>query len=62
MGYHFVRTDKIDQKYHRMLIGARKLRETADYGIQETIIRRQAAVQIQEAKDFLKLVQNFIHQ
>ncbi len=62
MGYHFVKTGKIDQKYHRILLDARKLREIADYGIQEEVVRPQAAVKIQEAKDFLKLVQKFIRQ
>ncbi len=57
IGYHFVKTAKIDQKYHRILLDARKLREIADYDIQEEIIRPQAATKILEAKDFLKLVQ-----
>ena len=58
IGFHFVKTGKIDQKYHRILLDARKLREIADYDIQEEIVCPQAAVKIQEAKDFLKFVSN----
>ncbi len=60
VGYHFVKTGKIDQKYHRILLDARKLREIADYDIQEEILRTQSAVKIQEAKEFLKLVLKII--
>ncbi len=60
LGYHFVKTGKIDQKYHRMLLDARKLREVADYDIQEGVLRPQAAVKVQEAKSFLKLVQSLM--
>lgn len=60
IGFHFVKTGKIDQKYHRILIDARKLREIADYDIQEEVVRSQSAVKIQEAKDFLKVVQKII--
>ena len=61
IGYHFVKTGKIDQKHHRVLLDARKLREIADYDIQEEVIRPQAAVKIQEAKDFLKVIQKLIN-
>ncbi len=62
IGYHFVKTGKIDQKYHRTLLDARKLREIADYDIQEEVVLAQAAVKIQEAKDFLKLVRKLVRQ
>ncbi len=32
-GYYFAKTNKIDPKYHKMLIAARKVREIADYDI-----------------------------
>ena len=60
LGFHFVKTGKIEQKYHRILLDARKLREIADYDIQEEVVRHQAAAKIHEAKDFLKLVQKNI--
>ncbi len=60
VGYHFVKTGKIEQKYHRILLDARKLREIADYDIQEEIVRPEAAIKIEQAKDFLKLVQALV--
>ena len=39
-GYHFVKTGKVDPKLHRMLIDARKLRELADYGIEEEVAKK----------------------
>jgi uncharacterized protein (UPF0332 family) len=30
-GYYFAKPGKIDSKYHRMLMNARKIREIADY-------------------------------
>jgi len=62
IGYHFVKNGKIEQKYHRILLDARKLREIADYDIQEEVVRPQAAIKVQEAKDFLKLVQKLVRQ
>ena len=46
IGYHFVKTGKMDQRYHRVLLDARKLREIADYDTQEEVVRPQAAVKI----------------
>ena len=33
LGYHFAKTGRIDPRYHRMLINARKVREIVDYDI-----------------------------
>jgi uncharacterized protein (UPF0332 family) len=38
LGYHFAKTGRIDPKYHRMLINARKIREIVDYDIQEEMV------------------------
>lgn len=60
IGYHFVKTGRIDVKYHRVLIDARKLREVADYDLQETILRTQTTDKIAEAKMYLKVVKKII--
>jgi uncharacterized protein (UPF0332 family) len=52
-GYSFVKSGKIDQKYHRMLINARKVREIADYDIDEEIVEPVASVKIEEGREFL---------
>lgn len=59
-GYYFVKTGKIDQKYHRMLIDARKIREIADYDIQEEIVDPVASLKIEEGKAFLTAIKVFL--
>jgi len=56
IGYYFAKTGRMDPKYHRMLIDARKIRETADYDIQEKIVEPVAHLKIEEAKSFLTVV------
>ena len=60
IGFHFVKTGKMDVKYHRILIDARKLREVADYDLHETILRTQTLDKIAETKMFLKVVKKMI--
>lgn len=60
LGYHFAKTGKIDPKYHRMLIDARKIREVADYDIQEEIVEPTASLKIEEGKAFLKAVKDIL--
>jgi len=38
IGYYFAKSGRLDPKYHKMLINARKIREIADYDIQEEIV------------------------
>lgn len=60
VGYYFVKTGKIDQKYHRMLINARKIREIADYDIDEEIVEPVASVKIDEGKAFVGAVKKYL--
>lgn len=53
LGYYFAKQGKIDPKYHRMLIDARKIREIADYDIEEEIVEPVATLKIEEGKAFL---------
>lgn len=53
LGYYFAKPGRIDPKYHRMLIDARKIREIADYDIQEEIVEPVASLKIEEGKTFL---------
>lgn len=59
-GYYFAKSDRIDSLYHRMLIDARKIREIADYDIQEEIVEPVASLKIEEGKAFLIMVKNFL--
>lgn len=56
LGYHFAKSGRIDTKYHRMLIDARKIREIADYDIQEEIVEPVATLKIEEGKSFLMAI------
>ncbi|MFZ2088757.1 MAG: HEPN domain-containing protein, partial [Desulfobaccales bacterium] len=42
LGRHFAKTGRLDPKFHRMFLNARRVRETADYGIFEEIIEPTA--------------------
>ena len=59
-GYHFAKPGRIDPKYHRMLIDARKIREIADYDIQEEIIEPVASLKIEQGEKFLNAVKNYL--
>ena len=59
-GYYFAKPGKLDSQYHRMLIDARKVREIADYDIQEEIVEPVASLKIGEGKDFLKAIKEFL--
>ncbi len=60
LGYHFTKTGKIEPKYHRMLIDARKIREIADYDIQEEIVEPVATLKVEEGKAFLGAVKSYL--
>lgn len=60
-GFHFAKTGKIDPKYHKMLIDARKIREIADYDIQEEIVEPVASLKVEEGKAFLKTIKTFLN-
>jgi len=60
LGYHFAKTGRIDPKYHRMLMDARKVREIADYDIHEEIVEPAASIKIEEGKAFLSAIKRFL--
>lgn len=60
LGYYFAKQGRLDPKYHRMLIDARKIREIADYDIQEEIVEPVASLKIEEGKAFLKAVKELL--
>jgi len=60
LGYFFAKAGRIDPKYHRMLIDARKIREIADYDIEEEIIEPVASLKIEEGKSFLAAIKELL--
>jgi uncharacterized protein (UPF0332 family) len=60
LGYHFAKTGRIDPKYHRLLINARKVREVVDYDIQEEVIDQTALLKITDGREFVSVVKGII--
>jgi uncharacterized protein (UPF0332 family) len=59
-GYYFAKPGRIESKFHRMLIDARKIREIADYDIEEEIVEPIATLKIEEGKAFLVAIKDFL--
>jgi uncharacterized protein (UPF0332 family) len=60
LGYHFAKTGRIDPKYHRMLINARKVREIIDYDIQEETVEPSAILKLEDGKEFVAVIKVMI--
>lgn len=61
IGYYFAKTGRLDPKFHRMLIDARKIREIADYDIDEEIVEPVASLKIEEGKAFIAAIKELIN-
>lgn len=61
-GHYFAKPGRIDPKFHRMLLDARKVREIADYDIHEEIVEPVASLKIEEGRVFLKCIKDFLDQ
>jgi uncharacterized protein (UPF0332 family) len=59
-GYHFAKTGRIDARYHKMLMNARKIREIADYDIDEEIVQPLASVKVEEGREFIAAIKRFL--
>ena len=59
-GYYFAKTGKIDAKFHRMLMNARKIREIADSDIDEEIVEPVASLKIDEGRAFLSVIKDYL--
>lgn len=59
-GYYFAKPGRIDVKYHRMLIDARKIREIADYDIQEEIVQPAVTLKLEEGKAFISAIKKYL--
>ena len=60
LGYFFAKTGRLDPKYHKMFINARKIREIADYDIQEEIVEPVANLKLKEGKEFIVVVKQML--
>jgi len=60
LGYYFAKPGRIDAKYHKMLMNARKIREIADYDIDEEIVEPVASLKLDEGKEFIGAIKAFL--
>ena len=60
LGYRFAKTGRIDPKYHRMLINARKIREIVDYDIQDEAVEPGQTLRLKEGREFVAMIKAMI--
>jgi uncharacterized protein (UPF0332 family) len=60
LGYHFAKPGRLDPKYHKMLIAARKIREIADYDIDEEIVEPDVALKVSEGREFVAVIRSLL--
>jgi uncharacterized protein (UPF0332 family) len=60
LGYHFAKRGRIDPKYHRMLINARKIRETVDYDLEEEVVEPVASLNLEEGRAFVGAIKELL--
>jgi len=59
-GRRFAKTARIDPRYHRMLMNARKIREIADYDIVEEIVEPVASLKVEGGKQFVEAIKDML--
>ncbi|MDI6704402.1 MAG: hypothetical protein QME40_07020 [bacterium] len=59
-GILLCKTRTLDPKYHKMFISARKIREIADYDIQEEIVKPAANLKMEEGKEFIGVIKKML--
>jgi len=60
LGYYFAKPGRLDSKYHKMFINARKIREIADYDIQEEIVEPVANLKLEEGREFISVIKKML--
>ncbi len=61
LGQNFSKTGKIDSKFHRMLIEANRVRNLADYAIDDEIIESVASQKLNDAKEFVAQIKKVLN-
>jgi len=60
LGQHFAKTGRLDPKFRRMLILARKVREMAEYALREELTTEAASARIEDAVAFLEAISGLL--
>jgi len=53
LGHHFAKPGRLDPKFHRMFLNARRAREIADYGIFEVVLEPVAILTLKDSRAFI---------
>jgi len=62
LGQHFVKTKELDAKHGKALQRAYHLRQRGDYEIYEPVKRDEARLILNEAKEFISVVERMLAQ
>ena len=62
LGRHFAKTGRLDPKFHRMFINARRVREVADYSLFEEVIESTANLTLEESQAFVSEIERLLQQ
>ena len=62
LGYYFAKKGRLDSKYHRILIDARKVREIVDYDIEEETVEPLSLLRLEGGKEFVAVMKAMITQ
>ena len=60
LGFHFAKRGRMDPKYHRMLIDARRIRETVDYDLEEEVVEPVASLNLEEGRAFVGAIKELL--
>ncbi len=59
-GHHFSKPGKLDSKFHRMLIEANRVRNLADYAIDDEIIGSVSQQRVWDCKEFVLKIKSLL--
>ena len=62
LGRHFAKTGRLDPRFHRMFINARRVREKADYGLFEEVVESTATLTLEESQEFVLEIERLLKQ
>ncbi|MBI4966229.1 MAG: HEPN domain-containing protein [Desulfomonile tiedjei] len=62
LGRHFAKTRRMDPKFHRMFLNARRVREAADYGLFGEVVESTAVLTLEEGQTFVSEIERLLKQ
>lgn len=62
LGREFAKTGRLDPKFHRIMLNARRVREIADYGVFEEVSESSAISTVEDGQSFVLEIQRLLHE